>query len=140
MLLSERGSNELAALGVRDSKKLSPQRREQLYEDIVKWSHVIITRHISANDIDNRRAQGESLNAIELSAMLATVHEAQRQLDSRYPHTQMDIMCIDSCDIKPERFGSHFERAFPGVTVFSEHKADDSFVRSLIFVPEISFL
>lgn len=34
VVLSERASDELALLGVKDSKKVSPARREQLYEEI----------------------------------------------------------------------------------------------------------
>lgn len=96
----------------------------------VEWSHVVVTKHLAADHIDARRAEGESLNTIELKAMLDLVQQAKQQLALRYPRTPLDILCVDSCDINATRFGSHFESAFgPHVTVFSEHKADESFAR-----------
>lgn len=95
-----------------------------------------MTRHLAADEIDKRRGQGESLNAIEIEAMLQVTNQAKKQLALRFPQSALDILCVDSCDIRPERFGAHFERSLgPSVAVFSEHKADAAFVRRLPHQP-----
>ncbi len=89
-----------------------------------------MTRHLQADEIDRRRSEGESLNSIELNAMLELSDLARKQLKLRYPSGNLDILCVDSCDIRADRFGSHFENFLgSNVVVLSEHKADESFVR-----------
>ena len=49
--IDEKDVDKLVALGVTDSKLLSPKRREELYEELIKYSHHVVTS--SPADIDS---------------------------------------------------------------------------------------
>src|SRR3989344_8050645 len=58
----------LKALGVKDSKLLTPEKREFLYAKLKPMLKDFVAIKISAKDIDTRRAR-ENLNEIEAKAM-----------------------------------------------------------------------
>ena len=64
-------SNEttLKKLGVKDSKLLSPKKREELYEKIEKLSSNISIMSVQSCKIDNYRAMGINLDKIEAMRM-----------------------------------------------------------------------
>ena len=64
-------SNEkkLKKLGVKDSKLLSPKRREELYNEIEKLSTNISIMKVQPCKIDNYRAMGVNLDKIEAMRM-----------------------------------------------------------------------
>ncbi len=102
-------------MGVKDSKRLTPKRREVLSRKLKKmfdWDVVIY----SARDIDNMRAQGINLNEIERRGM----QELILKLDC-------DKAIVDAVDVKPERFQDKLRNA-TGKDVKAEHKADDKYL------------
>lgn len=102
-------------MGVKDSKRLTPNRREVLSRKLKKmfdWDVVIY----SAQDIDNMRAQGINLNEIERRGM----QELILKLDC-------DKVIVDAVDVKPERFQDKLRNA-TGKDVKAEHKADDKYL------------
>lgn len=102
-------------MGVKDSKRLTPKRREVLSRKLKKmfdWDVVIY----SAQDIDNMRAQGINLNEIERRGM----QELILKLDC-------DKAIVDAVDVKPERFQDKLRNA-TGKDVKAEHKADDKYL------------
>lgn len=104
----------LSAMGVKDSKKLTPRARERLYEQITstcQWMTVIT----SAADIDLRRKE-MSLNDIELN-MFA---EAICGLGA-------DVVYADCPDVNEDAFTKRLCNLASGKTVIAKHKADDTY-------------
>ena len=105
----------LERLGLKDSKKISPQRRIALSRKIERIAECH-TIHITAKDIDMLRSRDVNLNEIEKIAMNRIIRESE-------PSTCF----IDSMDIKPERLTIELETMHPDVKVVAEHKADDRY-------------
>jgi len=59
----------LVAFGVKDSKKLSPKRREELAKEIEKIAKNIVILRVQACKIDSYRAKGINLDKIEAIKM-----------------------------------------------------------------------
>lgn len=108
--------DELLAIGVKDSKKLSPKKRERLVEEILRVVDRQHTEIIGADQIDARR-KGESLNRVEATVMA-------RILDVLKP----DVAQVGSVDVVCNRFKSMIlsEMASP-VRIESVHHAEDLF-------------
>jgi ribonuclease HII len=68
VLINEEDSNKLKALGVKDSKLLSPKQREALYPKIKKIAKDHVILKISAKEIDELR-KTTNLNKIEAEKM-----------------------------------------------------------------------
>lgn len=105
----------LRDLGVRDSKKLTPSRRERLAREIRQVCSSSVTVALSAADIDAGRADA-TLNDLELSAFVAV----GRRLNA-------DDYVLDAADTSCERFGRQFIRGLgrrPAPKVLSVHRAD----------------
>ena len=106
--------SELKEIGVRDSKKLTPNKREILAEKIrgiaEKYEIVII----SASDIDDMR-KVMTLNELEVSAF-------SKIIEKLHP----DVCYVDSADVNQERFGMDILSKLPfKPKIVSKHKADD---------------
>jgi ribonuclease HII len=104
----------LTSSGVRDSKALSPASREEL-SLLIRARCEVRTVSISARDIDLQRSQ-MSLNDIE-RRMFADVIKMFDDIN--------DIIVVDCCDTKEERFGSLLSND-TGKDVLAKHKADDT--------------
>jgi ribonuclease HII len=103
----------LVALGVRDSKRLTRRRREELAPRIIEISHVEVVE-VSADEIDTIR---ERMTMNELEAIMFA-----RVIDKLSP----DIAYMDAADVNEERFcemtRSHLNcRA----STVARHRADD---------------
>ena len=105
----------LRELGVRDSKKLTPRRREALYDEIigVAEGYSIITA--SAEDIDARRAR-MSLNMVEMEMFAEAV--------SRMPVSRVYVDCPDPNE---DKFGNMLSVRIGNTPVTARHKADDTY-------------
>ncbi len=67
--MDETAEKVLKALGVKDSKELSPQRREELYKEIEKVAKDIFVLKVGACRIDTYRKMGINLDKIEAMKM-----------------------------------------------------------------------
>ncbi|HUR26173.1 MAG TPA: ribonuclease HII [Candidatus Thermoplasmatota archaeon] len=107
----------LAEMGCRDSKMLSPAKREALDRLLRRMPGVRIeVRSIQAHELDAER-QRRSLNDIEADRF----REIALALQPR-------ILFVDAADVDAQRFGRNVSRGLPKTTkVVSEHKADDSY-------------
>jgi ribonuclease HII len=120
VLVDERGLERIEALGVRDSKTLTPNRRQTLAEEILKVvkDHCIVA--LSPAEIDHVVKTGKKLhrlNRLEAKAMAEVINKLK-------PH----IAYIDASDVLPERFSRHVaEELSFGVKIVSEHKADRTY-------------
>ncbi len=105
----------LERLGLKDSKKISPNRRIALSRKIHRIADCH-TVHITAKDIDSLRSRDVNLNEIEKIAINKIIGEST-------PATCF----IDSMDVIPERLTRELETMHPQVKVLAEHKADDRY-------------
>ena len=120
VLIEEKDLGGLTDMGVKDSKRLSSDRREQLAVKIKKLAvgwHVV---KLSPEEIDNVVKTGRKLhklNRLEAQTM-AKVIEA----------LEPDVAYVDASDVLADRFGHHITEELPfKVKIVSEHKADENY-------------
>jgi len=105
----------LRKLGVRDSKKLTPKKREELAAEISKIARIELVE-ISADEIDSLRGR-MTMNEIEAKAFAAIV-------ESLSP----EIAYLDAADVDEENFGRAVGANLKcSAQIVSQHKADDTF-------------
>lgn len=107
----------LAEMGCRDSKMLSPAKREALDRLLRRQAGVRVeVRVVEAATLDLERAR-RSLNDIEADRF----REIALALQPR-------LLYVDAADVDAARFGRSVSRGLPrGTKVVSEHRADDSY-------------
>ena len=115
VLVPEKMEKVLERMGVKDSKRLTPNRRTILSRKLKKmFPYEIVV--ISAREIDDLRAQGVNLNEIEKNAM-----------ESILLKLKPEKAIVDAVDVKAERFQENL-RLDTGLDVIAEHKADDKYI------------
>jgi ribonuclease HII len=67
--IDKKDEKKLKALGVKDSKELSPKRREELAKDIEEIARNIVVMRVQPCRIDDMRAKGINLDKIEAMKM-----------------------------------------------------------------------
>jgi ribonuclease HII len=121
VLASEEDLPKFKELGVRDSKLLSPRRREFLAVEIRRIAKNFNVVKLSPREIDvvvNSGRKLHKLNYLEAQTM-ARVIEALRP----------DIVYVDASDVLEERFKQHIQECMSfKVNIVSEHKADRNYV------------
>ena len=115
VLVPEKMEKVLERMGVKDSKRLTPNRRTILSRKLRKmFPYEIVV--ISAREIDDLRAQGVNLNEIEKNAM-----------ESILLKLKPEKAIVDAVDVKAERFQENLRRD-TCLNVIAEHKADDKYI------------
>ena len=114
--LDKKNLKKLKALGVKDSKKLTPKSREYLYKKIIKIADDYYIAKISPRFID-ASVKKHCLNGLEAKYMAKVVSK----LDP-------DISYVDSCDVNPTRFGREISKLSDNHKIKSYHHADSRFV------------
>lgn len=105
----------LKELEVKDSKLLTPKRREELHTEIKKMATKIKTITIDAKDIDDLRNK-ISLNEIELNAFAEIInHLSAETVYLDLPERNSDF---------PERLKAKVNRK---INLIAEHKADERY-------------
>ena len=107
---------KLTSLGVKDSKKLSPKSREILYKKIIEIVDDYYIVKIPPRSID-ASVRKHLLNYLEAKYMAKVV--SKLGADTSY---------VDSCDVKPLRFGKKISQLSNGHKIKSYHHADSRFV------------
>lgn len=120
VLVDESGLQELIKLGVKDSKVLSPRRREELAAQILKISKKYSVIKVQPHEIDavvERGRRLNRLNRLEARIMAKIISELKP-----------DIVYVDASDVLPERFKQYILEEVPfKVEIVSEHKADKNY-------------
>lgn len=104
----------LIKIGVKDSKKLSPNVREHMF-DLITASCEVSVVIISAAEIDNRR-KAMSLNDIELEMFVKAC--------SKLP---VSAVYADCPDVDEVGFSKDMSAKMKGPEIIARHKADDIF-------------
>ena len=107
---------KLRKLGVRDSKKLSPKKRELLYKQIVKLVDDYHVIRIPPRTIDKYVFE-HNLNHLEAKKMAEVIS-----------NLNPDLSYVDSCDVNAARFGREISDLSKKSKVKSYHYADSRFV------------
>ena len=106
---------KLRKLGVKDSKQLTPKRREELAKKIVKLAKVELVE-ISADEIDRLRSK-MTMNELEAKVFAAIIEKLSPE-----------VAYLDAADVDEENFGkavkSHLKSR---PSIISEHKADQNY-------------
>ena len=105
---------DLMALGVKDSKRLTPKARERIFSEMAGVAdYTIVT--VSAGEIDARRAR-ESLNEIEMSMFAEAAG-----------HRKVNRIYADCPDVNESGFSNRLSVLTGNVKVIGRHGADDTF-------------
>ena len=116
VIIPEKMEKVLERMGVKDSKRLTPNRRTILSRKLKKmFEYEIVV--ISALEIDKMRADGINLNDIEKNAMRDLIIKLAPEK-----------AIVDAVDVKAERFQNDLCQS-TGVNVIAEHKADDKYIQ-----------
>ena len=111
----------LKKLGVKDSKLLSPRRREVLAAHIRKIARKISVLKLQPYEVDrvvNSGRKLHKLNWLEAQTMAKVIEELKPAL-----------VYVDASDVLEERFKQHILECLPfKVNIVSEHKADRNYV------------
>ncbi|MBD3341865.1 MAG: ribonuclease HII [Candidatus Lokiarchaeota archaeon] len=108
----------LEEIGVKDSKKLSKQKREELIDLIIEKSCGYKVVKISANEIDEREKHRINLNKLEVIKIVDILNKLKP-----------DIIYVDAIDVDEHRFGRLLKSSltYTPNKLVSKHKADDLF-------------
>lgn len=107
----------LSELGVKDSKKLTPKRRERLFDDIIKVVDDYAIIELWPEEIDSREG---TLNEFEVENFVKALNSLK---------VKPDVVYIDAADVKEERFGDDIKKSLDfKAEIVAEHKADDKFL------------
>ena len=115
VIVPEKMDKVLERMGVKDSKRLTPNRRTILSRKLKKmFEYEIVV--ISAREIDKLRASGVNLNEIEKNAMESIILKLKPEK-----------AIVDAVDVKAQRFQDNLCKD-TGFDVIAEHKADDKYI------------
>jgi ribonuclease HII len=107
----------LKELGVRDSKKLTPKRREHLFEEITNIVDDYVLLVLLPQQIDSREG---TLNEFEVENFVKALNSLK---------VKPDVVYIDAADVKEERFGEEIGKRLEfKAEIVAEHGADDKFL------------
>src|SRR5690349_7156957 len=112
--IEQKNIKQLVKIGVKDSKQLSPQLREKLYEQILSLVEGYHVAKIPPKTID-KSVSKNLLNQLEANYMAKVIKKLQA--NSSY---------VDSCDVNPKRFGLYISNLAKTGKIISSHHADRS--------------
>jgi ribonuclease HII len=117
VLMREGNLPKLVELKVKDSKLLSPRKREILAVEIKRIAEKYSVVKLSPKEIDKVVESGRKLhklNRLEAQTMAKVIEMLKP-----------DVAYVDASDVLEERFKHHILEALPiAVQIISEHKAD----------------
>jgi ribonuclease HII len=110
----------LEEIGVDDSKKLSPKRRDTLVSQIKEQAISTLVKEVTAEQISESPHKGINLNQLEVITFAQALNEIQ---------PKPDIIYIDACDTNETRFGEEIGKLlnFTPKQIVSKHKGDSLF-------------
>ena len=118
--IEEEKLDQLRSLGVKDSKKLSPEARLKLsieIPEIVDEYHIVELEAAHLDRVVNHSPKFQRLNLLEAKAMAEVIEKLK-------PH----LVYVDASDTRPERFKNNIlENLSFKPKVISEHHADEKY-------------
>jgi len=114
----------LKRLGIKDSKQLTPKRREFLAEKIRQKAETFEVIIIYPDEIDTKNGRGIKLNEIEALASAEIINRINRG----YKKIKVVIDCPSVSIIKWQDFLKTKIKNLSNLEVFCEHKADKNHI------------
>jgi len=106
----------LEELGVKDSKKLTPKRREKLFNEILSLADDYVVLILSPEEISSREG---TLNEFEVENFAKALNSLK---------VKPDMIYADAADVDEERFGRELkERLGFKAEIIAKHRADALF-------------
>ncbi len=105
----------LKELGVRDSKEMSPEEREEIFPELLRIADKVILRAVLPKEIDKYVSLKLSLNNLELLVF----SEIIKEMDA-------DVIYVDSPSRNTKKV-ENFLREMTGKNVIARNKADKEF-------------
>ena len=116
VLLDENKLGRLSHLGVKDSKKLTPKKREALSVEIKKLADRFFILEVSPGQIDELRKL-LTMNEIMVACYVKVLEELMP-----------DSAFVDAADVIAQRFGENIKKKYSGdLKITSEHNADEKY-------------
>ena len=117
VLVKEENLPVLRQLGVKDSKLLSPKKRESLFSEITRLAEKHYVVKLSPSEIDR---------AVECRRKLHKLNRLEAQTMTQIINTlKPDEAYVDAADVLEERFKHHIQEGLTvKVKITSRHKAD----------------
>ena len=116
LLVDENKLDRLVKLGVKDSKKLTPKKRESLSVEIKKLADKIFILEVSPGQIDGLR-KVITMNEIMVACYVKVLEELK-------PESAF----VDAADVIAERFRENIMKKYSGdLKITSEHNADENY-------------
>lgn len=106
--------NLLMDLGVKDSKKLAPKKREYLAEKIKKIANYYILE-VKAIQIDELR-KTMTMNEIMVECFVEVLN-----------NLNPNCVFVDAADVKADRFANNIQEKYGYIKIVSEHRADNHY-------------
>jgi len=117
VLIRKENLHKLVAMGAKDSKLLSPHKRERLAKEIRKTALQYHSIALSPSEIDIVVETGRKLRRLN--------HLEARTMAEVIATLKPDIAYVDASDVVEERYRQHILENVPfEVQIVSEHKAD----------------
>jgi ribonuclease HII len=114
--LDQRSLAQIDSMGLKDSKKLSPKKREAFaaeLKEILKFELIVL----SPGTIDARVGSEDNLNGLEVNCFAEAIRAVK-------PGTAY----VDACDVNAERFGVNIRRSLDfDLEIVSCHEADNKY-------------
>ncbi|MCX8154068.1 MAG: ribonuclease HII, partial [Candidatus Bathyarchaeota archaeon] len=117
VLMKEERLPFLTKLGIKDSKLLSPKKRETLATEITRISEKCLTIKLSPREIDQ---------AVECKRRLHKLNRLEAQIMAQIINAlKPDIAYVDAADVIEHRFAQHIQECLTAkAIIISSHKAD----------------
>ncbi|MBI1971680.1 MAG: ribonuclease HII [Candidatus Aenigmarchaeota archaeon] len=114
---------KLKELGVKDSKQLSPARREHLKGRIERLAKLVVLAKLEPWEIDKKRGDGVNLNRLETLKFIEIINAAFRGL-------KIDRVVIDVPDPNLAKFRLMLTNLIKreGLEIIAEHYADSKYL------------
>ena len=123
-LIDEKTEAELKKLGVKDSKQLTPKRREFLVDLIRKKAEAFETVIISASEIDRLNKKGVKLNEVEAFASARIINK----INKGYKKIKVVLDCPSTSIVKWQDFLKTKIKNLSNLEISCEHKADKNHI------------
>lgn len=119
-VIDEEDEKKLVEMGVKDSKKLTRERREELEKKVKNLAHDFSLERITAHQIDELR-KIKSLNRIESESMARLINELKP-----------DVAIIDATEVKTGKIERELRAQLEDeiknkIEIKAENKADDNY-------------